>query len=285
MGLRKVLLAVVMLLTVVVTPAQAYEPCYLWERQVYAVTGDGALVEHKFCLDANRSAGLSRWTGDRVVARSGWDEVTTAFWSGHEHGDGVYYRVVGSGLFWSSDLTSWQQIGRNTDWGALTSLTSPEPGVIYGTERSGVVRRWEHTGWQSGTDKWGSETAAATLNHGIVLYGHTRAGFIGYSGTVGVWSENFVRSKLRITVPEGVFPGAIVPFDLEQRYPNSAFALTAGGGKLVLLLPGTCTNLERPWVASDETGGGYSYFFAGGYVRNGAGPVEWQCDGPHGPVN
>ncbi|KJK51023.1 hypothetical protein UK23_08565 [Lentzea aerocolonigenes] len=284
MGLRKVLLAFVMLLTVV-TPAEAYEPCALWERQVYAVTGDGALVEHTFCLDANRSTGLSRWTGDRVVARSGWDEVTTAFWSGHEHGDGVYYRVVGSGLYWSSDLTSWQQIGRKTDWSAFTSLTSPEPGVIYGTESSGAVRRWEHSGWQDGADTWGAASTTAVLPKGSVLYGHTYAGFIGNSGTVNVWGPDFTRSKLRITVPDGVDRGAIVPFDLEQRYPNSAFALTSNGGKLVLLLPGTCAKLERPWVAGDETGGGYVLLFAGGYQRHGTGPVEWQCGGPNGPVN
>jgi len=281
MGLRKVLLAVVLLLTVV-TPAEASEPCALWERQVFGVTAEGGLVEHRFCLEANRT--ISRWSGERVVATEGWGEVTTAFWSGYEHGAGVYYRVVGSGLFWSSDLVAWQQIGRATDWSAFTSLTSPQPGVVYGTEPSGVVRRWEHTGWRDGTDSWAPETVATKWPQGSVLYGHTRAGFIGFTGIANVWRDDFSSSALRITVPPGVDRGTIVPFDLEQKYPNSAFALTSAG-RLVTLLPGSCAKLERPWRADDETGGGYRRIFAGGYVRNGTGPVEWQCGGPGTPVN
>jgi hypothetical protein len=281
MGLRRVLLAVAMLLTVV-TPAEAAEPCALWERQVLAVTAEGGLVEHSFCLEANRA--ISRWSDERVIATSGWGDVTTAFWSGYEHGTGVYYRVVGSGLFWSGDLVSWQQIARRTDWSRFTSLISTEPGVVYGTESSGAVRRWEHTGWQDGSDTWAPESAAGTLPQGSVLYGRTRDGFVAASSTVNVWREGFAASRLRITVPPGVDRSAIVAFDLEQKYPNSAFALTFTGS-LALLLPASCAKLERPWKADDEIGGGYRYLFAGGYTRHGAGPVEWQCGGPGTPGN
>ena len=284
MGLRKFLLAFVMLLTVV-TPAEAFEPCALWERQVYAVTAEGGLVEHRFCLDANRT--ISRWSGERVVATSGWADVTTAFWSGQEHGSGVYYRVVGSGLDWSRDLELWQQLAPGIDWGAYTSLISTEPGVIYGTERSGLVRRWQHTGWQDGADTWGRQSVAATLPEGTALAGHTSIGFLGggTSTTVNVWSDSLTRSKLRYLVPDGVDRGTIVPFDLEQKYPNPAFARTFAGD-LVVLLPTSCSKADRPWKAGDRTGGGYSYLFTGNYLPNGHGPVEWQCDGPPGtPAN
>lgn len=281
MGLRKVLLAFVMLLSMV-TPAEAFEPCALWERQVFGITAEGGLVEHTYCLDANRT--VSRWSGERVVATSGWGEASTVFWSGNEHGTGVYYRVVGSGLFWSGDLESWRQLAPGIDWSAFTSLTSSAPGVIYSTEYSGVVRRWEHTGWQSGADTWARPTTPATLAAGTALYGHTRAGFLGTAkaATVAVWNDDFVASKLRYTVPEGVDRSTIEPFDLEQKYPNSAFALTFGTGRIVVLLPTWCTKVERPWQAGDETGGRYTYLFAGGYIQHGSGPVEWQCNGPGG---
>src|SRR5690348_5835670 len=106
MGLRKVLLAFVMLLTVVTPAEAAVEPCAVWERQVFAITASGGLVEHAFCLDADRT--VSRWVRETVVATSGWDQVSTVFWSGESHSVGVYYRVIGSKLYWSSDLQSWQ---------------------------------------------------------------------------------------------------------------------------------------------------------------------------------
>ncbi|MEV6238177.1 hypothetical protein [Lentzea sp. NPDC051838] len=285
MGLRKVLLAFALMLTMV-TPAEAFEPCYLRGRVVYAITAEGGLVAYNLCLDPNRATGLSRWTAEGVLATSGWGDVTTAFWSGEENTPGVTYRVVGSDLFWSSDFEIWQRIGAGTDWSAYTSLTSGEPGVIYGTEPSGAVHRWVHTDWEGGSDTWGQETVAATMPRGSVLYGHTRAGFIANTGTVGIWSDTFVKSKARLTIPEGVDPASVEPFDLAQRYPNSAFALTSSGGKLVVMLPGPCTKLERPWTAGDEIGGGYTYVFAGGYTKpRGSGPVEWQCDSPVGPSN
>ncbi|MET9633354.1 hypothetical protein ABZX92_38435 [Lentzea sp. NPDC006480] len=283
--MRKVLLAFAMLLTMV-TPAEAFEPCYLWGRQVFGITAEGGLVEHSFCLDANRSAGVTRWSGQNVVATSGWGDVSAVFWSGEKYSYGVYYRVVGSGLFWSADLRDWQQIGIKTDWSKFTSLTSAAPGVIYGTEFSGAVHRWEHLGWQDGTNSWGPETVAARMPVGSVLRGHSRDGFIADTGTVNIWSDTFTKSKIRLTVPDGVEGSTIAPFDLAERYPNSAFALTTSGSKLVLLLPGTCAKLERPWLAGDEIGGGYTSVFVGGWQKpRGTGPVEWQCDGPPGGAN
>jgi hypothetical protein len=282
MGLRKVLLAFVMLLTMA-SPAEAFEPCYLWGRSVFGITAEGGLVAHSFCLDANRSPGVTRWSGQNVIAASGWDDVSTVFWSGEKYSSGVYYRVVGSGLFWSSDLANWRQVGAKTDWSSFSSLTSAEPGAIYGTEPSGAVHRWEHTGWRDGADTWGREAVVATMPAGSVLDSHTGAGFIADTGTVNVWSDTFTRSKIRLVVPDGVDRATIAPFDLAERYPNSAFGLTSSGSKLVLLLPGTCAKLERPWVAGDEIGGGYRSIFVGGYQKpHGTGPVEWQCDGPPG---
>lgn len=288
MGLRKVLLAFAMLLSVV-TPAKASEPCALWERQVYAITTEGGLVEHMFCLDANRVAGMTRWGGERVIATSGWGDVSTAFWSGDVHGGGVYYRVVGSGLFWSADLQTWRQIRRGTDWSGFTSLISSEPGVIYGTEPSGAVRRWVHVGWQNGLDRWGDDSMEAALPARSRLLGYTGNGFVGVDSTdpsdiVNVWLSNFITNWVRMAVPPGVDRDRLVPFDLEQRYLNSAFGLTAAG-KVVVLLPIGCKKFMRAWKADDETGsGGYRYIFAGGYGRpRGAGPVEWQCGGSSGP--
>lgn len=289
MGLRKVLLAVAMLLTVV-TPAAADEdnPCPLWERTVFGITTEGGLVEHRFCLDANRT--MSRWTGDRVVATSGWGDVTAAFWSGHVHGTGAYYRVVGGGLFWSRDLQSWQRIGGKTNWSAYTSLISTEPGVIYATEPSGVVHRWVHLGWEDGANTWAGDSVAGSLPGASRLLGQTRDGFVGTDGTgtgnlVSVWPDGFASVRMRIVVPPGVDRATVVPFDLEQQYPDSAFGLTPVG-KIVVLLPTGCQKLNRVWKADDETGGGYRSIFAGDYLRHGAGPVEWQCEGPPGtPVN
>ncbi|HEX8866434.1 MAG TPA: hypothetical protein VF821_12335, partial [Lentzea sp.] len=226
MGLRKVLLAFAMLLTMV-TPAEAFEPCYLWGRSVFGITAEGGLVAHSFCLDANRSPGVTRWSAQTVLATTGWEDVSTAFWSGEKYSAGAYYRVVGSGLFWSGDLQNWQRIGAKTDWSSFSSLTSSEPGVIYGTEHSGAVRRWEHKGWEDGADTWGRETVAATMPAGSVLYGHSRDGFIANTGTVNIWSDTFAKSKIRLTVPDGVDRDTIAPFDLAERYPNSAFALTS----------------------------------------------------------
>ncbi|MFI6095700.1 hypothetical protein ACIA8G_09115 [Lentzea sp. NPDC051213] len=290
MGLRKVVLAVVVgLATLFIRPAVADpgEPCSLWERQVYAITTTGGLVEHGFCLEANRT--VSRWAGERVVATSGWGEVSQAFWSGTVHGTGVYYRVDAGVLQWSSDLQSWQRIGAWIDWSTVTSLTSAEPGVIYGTEPSGKVRKWVHLGWQDGTDTWGRTSVVGTLPPASALLGQTRDGFIGIDGTglgdvVHVWPEGFATTSFRISVPPGVERGRLVPFDLQQRYPNSAFALTSAG-RLALLLPVKCEKLDRAWRADDETGGGYRQIFAGGYVEHGTGPVEWQCTGPGKPGN
>ena len=286
MGLRKVLLAFVMLLTVV-TPAEAAEPCAVWERQVFAITASGGLVEHAFCLDADRT--VSRWVRENVVATSGWDNVSTAFWSGEVHGVGVYYRVIGQGLYWSSDLQSWQQIGATTDWSRFTSLVSGAPGVIHAVEPSGVVLRLTHLGWQTGADTWAAGVTAGTLPAGSVLLGHTRDGFAGLTSTglenvVNLWPEDFGAVKLRLTVPPGVDRSSVVPFDLEQKYRNSAFGLTATG-RLVVLLPTNCTKLKRDWRADDETGAGYRKIFGGGYLQRGALPVEWQCGGPGGGGN
>ncbi|MEU0883848.1 hypothetical protein ABZ345_35035 [Lentzea sp. NPDC005914] len=288
MGLRKVLLAVaVSLSALIVTPAQAAEPCPLWERQVFAITASGGLVEHAFCLDADRT--VSRWVRENVVATSGWDNVSTAFWSGEVYGVGVYYRVIGPALYWSGDLVSWQRIGATTDWSRFTSLISTQPGVIYAVEPSGAVRRLTHLGWQNGADTWAGSVAAGNLPGGSVLLGHPRDGFAaltsaGLENVVTVWSDDFGVVKLRITVPVGVDPASVVPFDLQQKYRNSGFGLTSAG-KLVVLLPINCGKLKRDWRADDETGGGYRKIFGGGYQQRGVAPVEWQCAGPGGPAN
>lgn len=288
MGLRKALLAVVVSLSaLIVTPAQAGEPCALWERQVFAITTSGGLVEHTFCLDADRT--VSRWVTENVVATSGWDQVSTAFWSGEEKTAGVYYRVVGHGLYWSRDLRSWQQIGTTTDWSRYTSLISAAPGVIYATEPSGAVLRLTHLGWQDGADTWAGKEPAGSLPGGSVLLGSTRDGFAaltnsGIENVVTLWTDGFGTVRLRITVPVGVEPTSVVPFDLQQKYRNSGFGLTTAG-RLVVLLPINCAKLKRDWRADDETGGGYRKIFGGGYLQRGVAPVEWQCGGPGGPVN
>jgi len=164
MRLRSVLLALVMAVSVA-TPAQAAEACSRFERQVYGITAEGGLVEHGFCLDPERTT-FSRWGDERVVAASGWGDVTAVFWSGNVYEDGVYYRVAGQGLFWSKDLQSWHQLRRGTDWSRFTSLISTEPGVLYGTEASGAVRRFAHVGWQDGLDRWGDDSRQAELPAG-----------------------------------------------------------------------------------------------------------------------
>ncbi|MET8764230.1 hypothetical protein [Lentzea sp. NPDC004782] len=282
MGLRKVLLAfVVSLSALIATPAQAAEPCGVWERQVFAITAAGGLVEHDFCLDANRT--VTRWVRENVVATSGWDQVSTAFWSGETNGDGVYYRVIGPRLYWSKNLQSWQQIGATADWSRYTSLISTEPGVIYATEPSGAVLRRTHLGWQNGADTWSADVRAGTLPGGSALLGRTVDGFVGLTSSnvenvVNLWPDGFGAVKLRITVPAGVERTTVVPFDL-KKYRTSGFGLTTGG-RLVLLLPTSCAQPKRDWRADDETGGGYRKIFAGGYLHPNASPVEWQCGAP-----
>jgi hypothetical protein len=106
--------------TLAVTPALA-DPgpdpspeCALWERRVYAMTTDGGLVEHKYCLDVTRV--VSRWTSSRVVATEGWADTSAVFWSGERYGDGAFYRVSASlgRLYWSRDLSSWQQVSKGS---------------------------------------------------------------------------------------------------------------------------------------------------------------------------
>jgi hypothetical protein len=276
--------------TLAVTPALA-DPgpdpspeCALWERRVYAMTTDGGLVEHKYCLDVTRV--VSRWTSSRVVATEGWADTSAVFWSGERYGDGAFYRVSASlgRLYWSRDLSSWQQVskGSTTDWRAFTSLVSPEPGVIYGTDKSGAVRQWAHYGWQDGTGTVTDSRVVAMLPKASRLLGQTDDGFVGLDGTntdavASTWSVRFIRGPVRITVPHTVaLSEQVVPFDLGNRYPTSAFALT-NAGTLAVLIPRGCSTPDRTWDLSEEIGDGYRQVFAGGYVRNGAGPVEWQC--------
>ncbi|TWP47019.1 hypothetical protein FKR81_33765 [Lentzea tibetensis] len=269
----------------VVTPALADpppDPCALWERQVYAITTAGGLVEHRFCLETNRDA--SRWAGEQVVAREGWADVAAVFWSGVRHGTGVYYRVSATtgGLYWSADLLSWQQVGAS-DWRGFTSLISTEPGVIYGTDKAGAVHRWVHSGWQDGADTWDGERIVA-LSGASRLIGDTREGIIGLTGdgTVTAWTATgrvVGRTKLRITVPDIVAPEQIVAFDLSPKYPTSAFAITTTG-RLAVLMPTSCESNNRVWRVDEEKGSGYRKVFTGGYVANGQGPVEWQCVAP-----
>jgi len=103
----------------------------------------------------------------------------------------------------------------------------------------------------------------------------------GPADLVNVWLSTFVTTE-QLVVPPGVNRGRLVPFDLELRFPDSAFGLTAAG-RLVVLLPIGCDRSRRAWKADDETGrGGYRYIFAGNYRRHAVGPVEWQCGGPPG---
>jgi hypothetical protein len=291
MGLRKLLVAAAACLSallVVPAPAGAAGPCGKWERRVFAITATGGLVQHTFCVDAWRNT-TSRWTGESVVATTGWADTATVFWSGKVHDfGGVYYRVSASSgaLFWSKDLLSWRQIGAGRDWRAYPSLISTEPGVLYGTDAAGVLRRWAHLGWQDGSDQWGAEVPITQLR-GARLLGSTSDGFVGVTDEPNfahVWASGLA-PKFRIFVPPGVDRNRLVPFDLELRYRNSAFGLTSTG-RIVVLLPTACEQADRAWKADDETGpGGYRLIFAGNYLPY-AGPVEWQCnDTPPGPVN
>ncbi|MGW4210584.1 hypothetical protein ACWEIJ_21515 [Lentzea sp. NPDC004789] len=291
MGLRRLLIAAAVglsALLVVPPPAGAVERCPKWERKVFAITATGGLVQHTFCVDATRKS-TSRWTGERVIATGGWSDTATVFWSGKGHDfGGVYYRVSASTgtLFWSNNLTSWRKIGADRDWRAYTSLLSTEPGVIYGTDASGTLRRWTHLGWQDGSDQWGAEVPVSGLA-GARLLGSTADGFVGMTAApnvVQVWTLGLT-SKFRIFVPPVVELSRLVAFDMEQRYPNSAFGLTADG-KIVVLVPNGCAQGDRLWQADDQTGGGYRLIFLGAFVPYGGGPVEWQCGNtPPGPVN
>jgi hypothetical protein len=288
---RGTLIAVVAMsaATTAVTPALAdpgpapASDCKLWERQVYAITTAGGLVEHDYCLEASRV--VSRWTGSRVIAATGWEDTSAVFWSGDRYNDGVFYRVSASfgRLYWSRDLSSWQPVSRTslTDWRRFTSLVSPEPGVIYGTDKSGAVHRWVHTGWQDGTGTLADDGVVGVLPGASRLFGQTDDGLIGLDGTgadavASAWSPEFVKSSLRITIPPTVLTERIVPFDLGFKYPTSAFALS-NAGSLAVLLPGNCAKSTRTWLVHEEIGNGYRQVFAGGYVRHGQGPVEWQC--------
>ncbi|MET8765014.1 hypothetical protein [Lentzea sp. NPDC004782] len=291
MGLRKLLVAVVACLSallVVPAPAGAVASCGKWERRVFAITATGGLVQHTFCLDANRTT-MSRWTSESVVATTGWADTATAFWSGKLHDSGgVYYRVSAStgALLWSNDLTSWRYVGTGRDWRDYTSLISTEPGVIYGTDRYGVLHRWAHLGWRDGSNQW-SDDVPLQGSPGARLLGSTSDGLVGVPNVpnvVQVWTPSLA-AKFRIFVPPGVDPNRLVPFDLELRFRNSAFGLTSAG-RIVVLLPTVCAEADRMWKADDETGaGGYRLIFAGNYVPY-SGPVEWQCNGmTPGPAN
>jgi hypothetical protein len=288
--LRRTVLAVIIVMGAsVVTPALADPPddsCGVWERQVYAITETGGLVENDYCLDANRV--VSRWVGHRVVATSGWADTATVFWSGQKYEQGAFYRVSASdgALHWSRDLVSWHQVAAfsNVDWRSFTSLMSSEPGVIHGTEKSGNVRRWYHDGWLTGADTWVDEGIVAVLPKASRLFGQAKDGFVGVDGTnangvVSVWSTDFVRPHLRITVPSTVPSQQLVPFDLGNKYPTSAFGVTSAG-RLAVMLPASCGKNTRTLRIDEETGTGFRLAFAGGYNHRGSTPVEWQCARP-----
>ncbi|GLZ35032.1 hypothetical protein Lesp02_72190 [Lentzea sp. NBRC 105346] len=266
-------LVLILALCLLGTPALAdpSTPCGLWERQVYAVTNDGGLVRHTFCLDANRTE--SRWMNERVVATTGWADVSTVFWSGTRYDRGVFYRVSATDgtLHESADLQSWQQVSP-ADWRGFTSLISPEPDVVYGTDPSGTVRRWVR--WR--------EEKVGVLPEGSRLLGRTEDGFAGIDGTdpgvVSVWPGELGKFRIRITAPSTVDPARAVPFDLGQKYPTSAWTVTTTG-RLADVVPVSCAKLGRTWQVDEETGGGYRLVFAGDYTPNGQGPVEWQCVG------
>jgi hypothetical protein len=268
-------------------PAASADPppaCGIGQRQVYAITVTGGLVEHTFCPDPDHARAGSRWVGSRVVSTTGWSDASAVFWSGVDRDHGAFYRVSATtgGLYWSADLQSWRQVAAFslTDWRGYRSFMSPQPGVLYGTDKAGVVHQWIHLGWQTGADTWGPAGVAGAVSKGSRLLGETREGLIGLDAAqpgavVSNWSESFVQGKLRITVPAAVVPEQIAPFEFAS-YRTSAFALTRGG-RLALLLPVSCQADVRTWYVTDETGEQYRQVFAADSSVRDPLPVEWQC--------
>jgi hypothetical protein len=251
---------------------------------VYAITAAGGLVEHTFCPDPDPARPGSRWVATTVVATSGWADTSAAFWSGADSGHGAFYRVSATtgGLYWSADLLTWRQVAAFSvaDWRGYRSFVSPLPGLIYGTDKAGVVRRWTHLGWQDGADIWGPSGVAGAMPKSSRLLGKTIEGLIGLDATqptavVSNWSDDFVQGKVRITVPAAVVPEQIVPFDFPT-HRTAGFAITRTG-RLGLLLPLNCHLDTRTWYLTDETGAQYRQVFAVDALVPDPLPVEWQC--------